>query len=70
MELHIWKLMKERHIKPKQMAELLGISERTLYYIYEGQRSPKLTELAMMAEILDVGIEDLYDCPQKHKRKK
>ena len=70
MELYIWTMMRERNIKPKQLAELMGISVRKLYYIYEGKRSPTLAELTMMAIIFDVGIEDLYDSPYKQKREK
>ena len=62
--------MEERHMKPKQLAELVGMSERSLYYIFERRKCPTLCELALFAVALDVGIEDLYDCPQKHKRKK
>ena len=70
IQLYIWEIMKKRSIKPKKLAELMGISQRTIYNIYEGKKSPTISELALMAEILDVGIEDLYDCPQKHRRKK
>lgn len=62
--------MEARHMKPKQLAEYVGMSERTLYYIFEGKKCPTLSELALFAEVLNVGIEDLYDCPQKKKRKK
>lgn len=68
--IYIRLIMEKRKMKPKQLAERVGMSERTLYYIFEGKKCPTLCEMALFAEALDVGIEDLYDCPQKKKRKK
>lgn len=62
--------MEERNMKPKELAARVGMSVRSLYYIFEDKKCPTLSELALFAEALDVGIEDLYDCEQKHKREK
>ena len=70
LKLYIKGMMEERHMKTAQLAELMGMSERTLYYMFEGRRCPTICELERFAAIFDVGIEDLYDSPYKHKREK
>ena len=46
------------------------MSERSLYYIFEDKKCPTMLEMERFAAVLDVGIEDLYDSPYKHKREK
>lgn len=60
--------MEKRKMKPKQLAEMVGMSERTLYNIFEGRKCPTLCEMALFAKALDVGIEDLYDSEYKRKK--
>lgn len=68
--LNIRLIMVEKKMKPKQLAELVGMSERSLYYIFEDKKCPTMLEMERFAAVLDVGIEDLYDSPYKHKREK
>ncbi len=70
IKLYIRVMMEERHMKPKQLAEQVGMSVRTLYNIFEGRKCPTICELALFAAVFDVGIEDLYDSDMKHKRRK
>lgn len=70
MKLYIRLIMLEKKMKPKQLAELMGMSVRTLYYIFESKRCPTICEMECFAVIFDVGIEDLYDSPYKKKRQK
>ncbi len=70
MYLKIRLIMVEKKMKPKELAERVGMSVRSLYYIFEDKKCPDMMEMERFAAALDVGIEDLYDSTYKHKRKK
>lgn len=66
--IHIKQIMKEKHLTVKQLAKKTGISERTIYHIYEEVKCPTLEELEWFAEALGVYIEDLYDSTYSKKK--
>lgn len=57
----IWKLRTERGISLLKLEELTGIGHSTLNRIEDGKTSPTLDKLIMIAEALDVEVEDLYE---------
>ena len=57
-------------MKPQQLADMMGMSMRSLYYIFEGKKCPTICELERFAQIFNVGIEDLYESEYKKAREK
>lgn len=70
LEIYIRIIMEKKRIKPKKLARMVGMSERSLYYIFEHKKCPTMLEMERFAIVLGVGIEDLYDSPFKHRTKK
>lgn len=60
LRIEVRKWMIKRRLKPAQLAAMVGMSERTLYNIFEGRKCPTILELERFARALNVHIEDLY----------
>ena len=55
----IKKLMKERGITNKEMAETAGLSEAMMCYIIQGFREPNVSAFARIAKKLNVTVDEL-----------
>lgn len=55
----IRKLMKDKGIQNKDMADIAGVSESMMTYITRGTREPTVTALALIAHKLDVTVDEL-----------
>ena len=49
----------EKGLSKKEFAELVGVTERAIYYYENGQREPKASILKKMAQVLECRMEDL-----------
>ena len=70
VKINVRIIMLEKKMKPQQLADMMGMSMRSLYYIFEGKKCPTICELERFAQIFDVGIEDLYESEYKKAREK
>lgn len=53
--------MQEKDIAVKDLALAIGMSQRTIYNIFENRKCPTIAELEKFADALDVNIEELYE---------
>ena len=51
----------------EELAQKLGVSRQTVIAIENGKYSPTLETAFMMASILDVGVEDLFQYPSEEE---
>lgn len=54
------KLLKERNVKRKALAERLGVSVRTVEYWLYGRNRPSMQYVIAMAKLFDMSIESVY----------
>ena len=54
------KLLKERKVKRKALAERLGVSVRTVEYWISGRNRPSMQYVIAMAKLFDMSIESVY----------
>ena len=54
------KLLKERGVKRKTLAERLGVSVRTVEHWLNGRNRPSMQYVIAMAKIFDMSIESMY----------
>ena len=54
------KLLKERNVKRKVLAERLGVSVRTVEYWISGRNRPSMQYVIAMAKLFDMSIESVY----------
>lgn len=55
----IWDIMEARGVTPDAIKDLLGLSKQAIYKWRWGQSSPRLEHLVILAQVLEVKIEDL-----------
>ena len=56
----IKELREESKISQQELAELVGVSRQTIYYMEKGSYNPSLTLSFKMAEIFKKPIEDIF----------
>ena len=54
------KMLKERNVKRKALAERLGVSVRTIEYWLNGRNRPSMQYVIAMAKLFDMSIESIY----------
>lgn len=54
------KLLKERGIKRKALAERLGVNVRTVEYWLNGRNRPSVQYVIAMAKLFETSIESVY----------
>lgn len=54
------KLLKERGVKRKTLAERLGVSVRTVEHWLSGRNRPSVIYVIAMAKLFDMSIESVY----------
>lgn len=54
------KLLKERNVKRKVLAERLGVSVRTVEYWLYGRNRPSMQYVIAMAKLFEMSIESVY----------
>lgn len=54
------KLLRERNMKHKALAERLGVSVRTVEHWISGRNRPSMQYVIAMAKLFDMSIESLY----------
>ena len=54
------KLLKERNVKRKALAERLGVSVRTVEYWISGRNRPSIINIIAMAKMFNMTIENVY----------
>lgn len=54
------KLLKERNVKRKVLAERLGVSVRTVEYWLNGRNRPSMQYVIAMAKLFEMSIENVY----------
>lgn len=59
--VNVHKRMKERGLTPAKIEKYIPISERTLYRIMKGEKMPTIVELAYLAGVLNLSIQDLVE---------
>ena len=55
------KLLDEKNLSPKDLSNLTGIKESIIHALIAGKYSPYIDERVLIAKILNVGIERLYE---------
>jgi transcriptional regulator with XRE-family HTH domain len=63
-------LRKERGITQVQLAETLGVSQQAITAYEGGQRRVPISTLPLLAETLDISIEELIGTPAKRSARK
>ena len=54
------KLLKERNVKRKALAERLGVSVRTVEHWLNGRNRPSMQYVIDMAKLFEMSIESVY----------
>lgn len=54
------KLLKERNVKRKALAERLGVNVRTVEYWISGRNRPSIISIIAMAKMFNMTIESMY----------
>lgn len=54
------KLLKERNVKRKALAERLGVNVRTVEHWLNGRNRPSMQHVIAMAKLFDMSIESMY----------
>ncbi len=54
------KLLKEKNVKRKALAERLGVSVRTVEYWLNGRNRPSIINIIAMAKMFNMTIESMY----------
>lgn len=60
MVSRIKELREESNISQQELAELVGVSRQTIYYMEKGSYNPSLTLSFKIAEIFNRSIEDIF----------
>lgn len=60
MQIHLYKLRKEKGITQKELAQELGISETAYRQKEKGQRAFKSDEMFIIADILEKDIGEIF----------
>lgn len=60
----IRKLRKEKGLTQEQLAELVGVEPRHISRVEGGYSSPSVERLAVMADVLEVPIKELFNFMQ------
>ena len=60
MKILIDQIRNKKNITQKQLSKITGISERSLRHYISGDKSPTLEKLKIIAEALDVKVQDLF----------
>ena len=63
-------LRKDRSITQVQLAETLGVSQQAITAYESGQRRVPISTLPLLAETLDISIEELIGTPAKRSTRK
>jgi len=56
----IKELRDERKLKQQELADLVGVSRQTIYFLEKGSYNPSLTLSLKIAEIFDKTIEEIF----------
>ena len=60
LDMLIYCKREEKGMTREQLAELLGVTSRTIYYWEtDSERKPKLSMLFQLSQILDIPINDM-----------
>lgn len=65
MKILLQKVMYEKNVSIRQLANLTGISKSTINNIMAERYSPTLENLEKIAKSLKVKMSDLYESPYK-----
>ncbi len=57
--LNLKRIRKTRHISQQELAEKLGLAQRTISHYESGSCEPNLTCLCKIADILGVSLDEL-----------
>jgi len=57
---NIKELREERNLKQQELAELVGVSRQTIYYLEKGSYNPSLTLSLKVAKIFNKTIEEIF----------
>ncbi|MFX1321065.1 MAG: helix-turn-helix transcriptional regulator [Promethearchaeota archaeon] len=60
MVTRIKELRDERNLKQQELADLVGVSRQTIYFLEKGSYNPSLTLSLKIAEIFDKTIEEIF----------
>ena len=60
MVTRIKELRDERKLKQQELADLVGVSRQTIYFLEKGSYNPSLTLSLKIAEIFDKTIEEIF----------
>ena len=61
MEIKIWQKRNEKNISLRNLSERTGISKTALNYYENGDRTPNIEQLELIAIALGCRISDLYE---------
>lgn len=65
IKFKIRKVMKERALTPTKIEQYVPMSKRTIYRIMNGEKMPSILELAYLAGVLNLSIQDLIEVEWK-----
>ncbi len=60
MVTRIKELRDERNLKQQELADLVGVSRQTIYFLEKGSYNPSLTLSLKIAEIFNKTIEEIF----------
>lgn len=60
VEIKLWEIRKDKNVSLRDLEERTGIGRSTLNRIENGQSSPTLQEIGMIAEGLNVNPNELF----------
>ncbi len=60
MVTRIKELRDERNLKQRELADLVGVSRQTIYFLEKGSYNPSLTLSLKIAEIFNKTIEEIF----------
>lgn len=69
MEIKVYYVRKKRGMSSRTLARKTGLSLGTINNIENERISPRMQSMEKIAQVLDVGIEDLYESRYKYKIK-
>lgn len=65
MIIKTWQVRTEKKIKLKDLVERTGLSLSTIKNIDSGKTSPTMDQMELLANALEVEIEELYEYKRK-----
>jgi DNA-binding Xre family transcriptional regulator len=65
MEILLWRVRTDKNISIKELSKMTGISVGALWNYENEVREPRLSQLEIIAKVLDVRISDLFDSEYK-----